>query len=54
MWIAFAAAAVLAGCATAQKSKPRTIGETIGSGIDQTIIWTSKGIQKLLNRENER
>ena len=42
----------LAGCATVQKPKPRTVGETIGSGIDKAIIWTSKGIRTILNREN--
>jgi hypothetical protein len=39
---------VAAGCATAPKA--RTVGATIGGGIDAAISWTSKGIKKILNK----
>ncbi len=36
------------GCATTPK---KTVGQTVGGGIDTAITWTSQGIQKLLNRK---
>ncbi len=36
------------GCATAPKA--RSVGQTLGGGIDTAITWTSKGIKKVLNK----
>jgi hypothetical protein len=38
----------LTGCDTTPQKK--TVGQTVGGGIDTAITWTSQGIQKLLNK----
>lgn len=47
-FILIALSGVLTGCASAPK--PQTFGDKVGSAIDQTIIWSSKGIKKLLQK----
>ncbi len=39
---------LVTGCATVPKA--RSVGQTIGGGIDTAITWTSNGIKKIFNK----